>query len=42
MKSLFDKDTHAEVQSRIEALSETSTPPWGKMSVGQMCTHAGN
>lgn len=39
MKSLFDKDTHAEVQSRIEALSETSTPTWGKMSVGQMCTH---
>lgn len=39
MKSLFDEATHAEIQTRIEALTETSTPSWGKMSVGQMCTH---
>lgn len=39
MKSLFDPNVHAEVQTRIESLTTASVPSWGKMSVGQMCTH---
>ncbi len=39
MKSLFDTETHTEILSRIENLTATATPSWGKMSVGQMCTH---
>ncbi|QHI36600.1 hypothetical protein IMCC3317_19630 [Kordia antarctica] len=39
MKSLFDASAHSEIVSRIENLTSTSTPSWGKMSVGQMCTH---
>ena len=39
MKSLFDADTHEEIQNRIESLTVESTPSWGKMSVAQMCTH---
>ena len=39
MKSLFDQETHAEIQSRIGNLSANSTPHWGRMTVGQMCTH---
>jgi hypothetical protein len=39
MKSLFDTSAHSEIVSRIENLTEASTPSWGKMSVGQMCTH---
>lgn len=39
MKSLFDSAAHQEIQERIEKLSATSAPTWGKMSVGQMCTH---
>lgn len=39
MKSLFDSSAHSEIVSRIENLKASSTPSWGKMSVGQMCTH---
>ncbi|WP_046756884.1 DUF1569 domain-containing protein [Kordia jejudonensis] len=39
MKSLFDETTLSEIQGRIESLTETSAPLWGKMTVGQMCTH---
>lgn len=39
MKSLFDPQIHAEVQTRIDSLSVASTPNWGRMTVGQMCTH---
>ena len=39
MKSLFDTAAHSEILSRIDNLTETATPSWGKMSVGQMCTH---
>ena len=39
MKSLFDSSTHSEIVSRIGNLTSTSVPSWGKMSVGQMCTH---
>lgn len=39
MKSLFDQTTYEEIKKRIHALSEDSTPSWGKMNVGQMVTH---
>ncbi|EDP97998.1 DUF1569 domain-containing protein [Kordia algicida OT-1] len=39
MKSLFDPNVHSEIQSRIESLTPDTTASWGKMSVGQMCTH---
>lgn len=39
MKSLFDVDVHSEIQTRIESLTPDATASWGKMSVGQMCTH---
>ncbi|MGH1383276.1 DUF1569 domain-containing protein [Kordia sp.] len=39
MKSLFDADAHEEIQNRIENLTTESKASWGKMSVGQMCTH---
>ena len=39
MKSLFDPQIHAEVQTRIDSLSVASMPNWGRMTVGQMCTH---
>lgn len=39
MKSLFDANTHEEVLNRIENLTPESMPSWGRMSVGQMCTH---
>lgn len=39
MKSLFDTSAYSEILSRIENLTEIATPSWGKMSVGQMCTH---
>jgi hypothetical protein len=39
MKSLFVTTDHEEIQQRIAALTSESTPAWGTMSVGQMCTH---
>jgi hypothetical protein len=39
MKSLFDASAHSEIVSRIDNLTPEATPSWGKMSVGQMCTH---
>ncbi len=39
MKSLFDDAVREEVLQRIESLTPASVPSWGKMSVGQMCTH---
>ncbi len=39
MKSLLDASAHEEILQRIENLTATSTPKWGKMSVGQMCLH---
>ncbi|MBQ4821477.1 DUF1569 domain-containing protein [Aquimarina sp. MMG016] len=39
MKSLFDETTKNEIESRIEQLSNTSTPAWGKMDVAQMFYH---
>ncbi|MFK7750180.1 MAG: DUF1569 domain-containing protein [Kordia sp.] len=39
MKSLFDENALEEIQQRIDSLTAESVPSWGKMSVGQMCTH---
>jgi Protein of unknown function (DUF1569) len=39
MKSIFDRDTVAELTARINRLTTTSAPVWGKMSVDQMLAH---
>lgn len=39
MKSIFDKAVRDELISRINSLSENSTPQWGKMTVSQMLKH---
>ena len=39
MKSLFDTSAYEEIKNRFNALTEESTPSWGKMNVGQMATH---
>ncbi|MGX5816605.1 DinB family protein [Chitinophaga lutea] len=39
MKSVFDAAVRAELLQRIDALDESSTPLWGKMTVGQMVRH---
>jgi hypothetical protein len=39
MKNLFDKDTYAEITSRINALTPQSQRQWGKMDVAQMLAH---
>jgi len=39
MKSVFDADDVAELVSRINALTPTTAPQWGKMSVDQMLAH---
>lgn len=38
-KSLFDKSTQDEIQTRLNQLNENSTRKWGKMSVSQMLKH---
>ena len=39
MKNIFTKEITDEVIARIEKLTTTSQPNWGKMSVGQMLAH---
>ncbi len=39
MKSLFESETHEQVLNRIEGLTESTQPQWGKMEVGQMLKH---
>ncbi|MCC6243353.1 MAG: DUF1569 domain-containing protein [Gemmatimonadaceae bacterium] len=39
MKNVFDPAVVAELASRINALTPSSTPQWGKMSVDQMLAH---
>ncbi|WP_299672513.1 DUF1569 domain-containing protein [uncultured Polaribacter sp.] len=39
MKSIFTKEVTKEVIDRIENLSATTQPNWGKMSVAQMLAH---
>ncbi|MGB6150452.1 MAG: DUF1569 domain-containing protein [Pricia sp.] len=38
-KNLFDKDEAENAIARIEALTPTSQPLWGKMSVSEMLAH---
>lgn len=39
MKSIFEDTSYKEILARIDALEETSTRQWGKMTVGQMAWH---
>ena len=39
MKNLFQADAVEEVMARIERLSPSSQPQWGKMDVAQMLAH---
>jgi hypothetical protein len=39
MKNLFDKQVKDEVLTRFAALSASSQPVWGKMTVAQMFKH---
>lgn len=39
MKNIFSKKVTEEVIARIEMLTNTSQPNWGKMSVGKMLAH---
>ncbi len=40
MKNLFNKDTYAEITSRINSLTPNSQRQWGKMTVAQMLAHS--
>ena len=39
MKNIFDPKVTEEVIQRINALTATTTPKWGKMNVAQMLAH---
>ena len=39
MKNIFSKETTSEVINRVNNLSKTTQPNWGKMSVSQMLAH---
>lgn len=39
MKNIFDPEVTQELIDRINALTPTTTPAWGKMSVDQMLAH---
>ena len=39
MKSFFEDGVYEEITSRIDKLSSTTQPKWGKMNVGQMLHH---
>ncbi len=39
MKSLFDESTSQEIQNRINNISESTNPAWGKMNASQMLYH---
>ena len=39
MKSLFSEDAVAEINSRIDKLSQEQTPKWGEMNISQMLKH---
>lgn len=39
MNSLFTSEGLSEIQTRINNLSETTKPQWGKMNVSQMLKH---
>jgi len=37
--NLYDEDVYSKCLSRLNALSESSTPAWGKMDAPQMLAH---
>jgi len=39
MKTIFDQPTREELIQRIQLLSDTSRPLWGKMNIFQMLRH---
>lgn len=39
MKTVFDADTHAELQERLQSLNPNSPRQWGVMSPAQMMEH---
>ena len=39
MESLFNEDTLAEIENRINKLSNNSSSAWGKIDVAQMLNH---
>ncbi len=39
IKNIFDKQVSEEIISRINRLTPTTRPQWGKMNVGQMLAH---
>lgn len=39
MPTLFDEGVHQEIIQRIEKLTYTTQPKWGKMNVSQMLKH---
>lgn len=39
IKNIFDKQVSEEIISRINRLTPTTSPQWGKMNVGQMLAH---
>lgn len=39
MKSIFEKESHAELLARLEKLTASSPAEWGKMRVDQMLSH---
>ncbi len=39
MKSIFDKNNYDELIGRIQKLSSSSTPAWGKMTINEMLHH---
>jgi hypothetical protein len=39
MQSLFDQQVSNDLIKRVNQLSATATPQWGKMNVGQMLAH---
>jgi len=39
MKNLFDKESITEIKDRINGLSASSQPEWGRMEVAQVLAH---
>ncbi|SHJ17477.1 DUF1569 domain-containing protein [Aquimarina spongiae] len=39
MKSLFEESTLQEIENRIDQISDTTSPAWGKMNASQMFHH---
>lgn len=42
MKNLYQSETASEILQRIDQLSSSANPQWGKMNVGQMLAHCAN